>query len=96
VETDSARRAPTLTLTAAESRASGFAGCNQFTGGYELSGDRFTVGPLVMTRMFCEGRMEVEDAYSSALGEVTGIRVVDGALELLAGERVVVRATRGS
>lgn len=95
VETEISRGAPTLTLASAEGRASGFAGCNQFTGSFALSGSRLTFGALAMTRMFCDGRMELEEWYSRALGDVTNARISEGALELLAGDSVVVRAHPG-
>lgn len=94
VEADSTRPALTLTLGREEQRASGHAGCNQFGGTWRGSADSLSFGPLAMTRMFCEGRMELEARYGQALGQVSGVRVVDGTLELLAGERVVVRARR--
>lgn len=95
VEPDSARPALTLTLGREEQRASGHAGCNQFGGTWRGAADSLSFGPLAMTKMFCEGRMDLEARYGQALGQVNGVRVVDGMLELLAGERVVVRARRG-
>ena len=95
VEADSTRPAPTLRLSREGQRASGHAGCNQFGGTWRGAADSLSFGPLAMTKMFCEGRMEVEARYGQALGQVNGARVVAGMLELLAGERVVVRARRG-
>jgi heat shock protein HslJ len=96
VEADSTRPAPTLLVSRTDQRASGHAGCNQFGGSWQGSGESLSFGPLVMTRMFCEGRMDLETRYGAVLGVVTGVRVVDGLLELLAGDRVVVRARRGA
>lgn len=94
VEADSTRPAPTLLVTRTDQRASGHAGCNQFGGAWQGGGDSLSFGPLMMTRMYCEGRMDLEARYGAALQVVTGVRVVDGVLELLAGDRVVVRAKR--
>jgi heat shock protein HslJ len=55
-------------LEAANGVASGYAGCNRFTGPYEklVSGMRF--GNLVTTRMACDpARMELESAFLEAL-----------------------------
>ncbi len=58
--------APTLLLE--EENASGFGGCNTFTGGYALDGDSISIGPLAGTLMACEEpKMAVEGAYIPAL-----------------------------
>jgi heat shock protein HslJ len=42
----------------------GFSGCNQFTGSYNLEGDRLVLGPLGATMMACaEPAMSVETAF---------------------------------
>jgi heat shock protein HslJ len=62
-------RPPTLRLDSKEGRASGFAGCNRFSGSYQLAGDRLTFGPLLSTKMACERGMDVESAYLDALAK---------------------------
>jgi heat shock protein HslJ len=48
-------------------RAQGFSGCNRFSGGYQLEGDRLTLGPVAGTMMACpEPGMSVEDAFRQA------------------------------
>jgi putative lipoprotein len=50
--------------------ASGSAGCNDYTGSYELKGSAITVGPLATTRKSCSdpaGLMEQEAQYLSEL-----------------------------
>lgn len=84
----------TLVLNADDLRASGYAGCNQFSGTYTLAGSALTFGPLAMTRMYCQQGQALEDAYAKALAATTGQRVSDGKLELLAGGRVVARLRR--
>lgn len=61
---------PTLRLDSKESRASGFAGCNRFSGSFELAGARVAFGPLLSTKMACERGMDVEARYLDALGKV--------------------------
>jgi heat shock protein HslJ len=67
---------PTLTLE--EGTASGFGGCNTFTGGYELDGDSISIGPLAGTLMACEvQKMAVEGAFMPAL-EAADAWSIDG------------------
>jgi len=84
----------TLTLTAAGTRANGYAGCNRFFGSYTLTGSALRFGPLGMTRMACSGTEALETDYVKALEATTGQRAVKGKLELLAGTTVVARFTR--
>jgi heat shock protein HslJ len=85
------QRPLTLKLDPAAKRAAGFAGCNQYSGSYELSGTSLKFGPMVMTKMACSEAMDTESAYAEALGKVTGWRITGGNLELLAGETVVAK-----
>jgi len=74
----------TLRLDSASSRASGFAGCNQYSGAYTLAGDKLTFGPTMSTKMFCEPSQRLEDAYLGALGLVSTWE--------LAGDTLVLRS----
>jgi heat shock protein HslJ len=58
--------APTVRF--ADGRASGFSGCNRFTGGFKREGDTLTVGPLGGTMMACpEPRMAIEKSFLDGL-----------------------------
>lgn len=81
----------TLTLTAAGTRANGYAGCNNFFGSYTLTGSTLKFGLLGMTRMACPGTEALESAYTKALEATTAQRLSGGKLELLAGTTVVAR-----
>ena len=83
-----------LLLAADSNTASGYAGCNQFTGSYTLAGASLTFGPLAMTRMYCENAQALEDDYTKALAATTSQRMVNGRLELLAGTTMVARFKR--
>ena len=81
-----------IELTLVEGRISGNAGCNRFSASYTMD-TGMVIGPIASTRMLCHGRAgEVEAAVLHALPSVTGWRLVEGALELLAGEAVALRA----
>jgi heat shock protein HslJ len=70
---------------------SGSAGCNNYSGTYEVDGENISIGPLVTTRMACEepeGTMEQESEYLAALetvstwsidGDVLDLRTSEGA-----------------
>jgi heat shock protein HslJ len=85
---------PTLTLE--EGTASGFAGCNRFTGGYELDGNSFAVGPLAATQMACENaKTAVEAAYLPALEAVDAWAIEGGELVLSADGKETLRYEGG-
>lgn len=53
-----------------DGEVSGIAGCNDYSASYEVSGEKITIGPARITRMFCEepeGIMEQEMQYLAAL-----------------------------
>jgi heat shock protein HslJ len=75
-------RAPDLAFSAAESRASGFAGCNRFSGTYTVMGDSLHFGPLMSTKMACPGQDQVEVGYLSALSAVVTYTLADSSLIL--------------
>nr|WP_246356001.1 META domain-containing protein [Paraburkholderia humisilvae] len=63
----------TLTLSTAngQRRASGFSGCNRYTGSYMLRNGTLSFGQLASTRMACVGiGGEIEDAYLDALAHI--------------------------
>jgi heat shock protein HslJ/uncharacterized membrane protein len=66
-EAKDAKAAP-ITVRFADGRASGFSGCNRFTGAYTREGDTLTVGRLAGTMMACpEPRMAAERAFLDGL-----------------------------
>lgn len=76
------RKAPTLTLSSKDHRAHGFAGCNRFTGGYELNGDKLRFTALATTRMACAEPTR-EPALLKALEDTASWRIEGRTLELL-------------
>jgi heat shock protein HslJ len=87
-------RPATLLLTDISSRASGFAGCNQFSGSYTLSGSSLSFGPLAMTRMACAQGGELESRYTMALGQVTEWKMTSTGLELRKGSTLLAKFTK--
>lgn len=74
-------RAPTLKLSSKERRASGFAGCNRYSGSYELSGAQLRFGALAATRMAC-AEPTPETALLKALQETSSWKLEGRTLEL--------------
>jgi heat shock protein HslJ len=75
-----------LTLAfAADGRASGSAGCNNYTGGYRADGPKLTIGPVAATRRMCpapQGIMEQEQQFLKMLESVATARFEGDRLEL--------------
>jgi heat shock protein HslJ len=67
-----------ITVRFESGRLSGFAGCNNFSGGYTLAGDQLKIGPVASTQMACpEPGSSIENAFHAALSG-TWRYVVDG------------------
>jgi len=73
---------PHITLQGAEPRVSGFAGCNQISGGYTLAGDQLSFGQMAMTKRACPEGMELEREFAKALEETKSCEVSDDVLQL--------------
>lgn len=88
--------ADNVVFTLADGQISGSAGCNRFSARYALDAG-FALGPVALTRMLCQGRpAEIEARMLATLPTLTGWRIApDGALELLSGEGVALRALAG-
>jgi len=84
----------TLRLDETSGRASGYAGCNQFSGSYTLSGSSLSFGPLAMTRMACAQGGELESRYTMALGQATAWKMTSTGLELRKGSTLLAKFTQ--
>jgi heat shock protein HslJ len=84
-------RPATLRLDAG--RASGFAGCNTFSGGYLMAGSNLVMPDLTSTRMACAEGMELEREYLAALEATLSFRLTTQGLELLGENGVLARFT---
>lgn len=77
--------APPTLLLSEDTKASGFAGCNRYTGSYDLAQERLTFGRLASTRMYCAESMDVEQRFLAALEKTHSYRR-DGAELTLVGD----------
>jgi heat shock protein HslJ len=81
-----------LTLDYTTDKVSGTGGCNRFNGPITIEDDAVQIGPLVSTRMMCEGKGETESEYFAAL-EAARSFVLDGDMLVLKAQdgRVLVK-----
>lgn len=93
---DSPGGAPTLLLADAN-KASGFAGVNRWFGPYERSGTsqgKLRFGNIGMTMMAGpDDAMKRETRFVAALQSIDSYRVIDGRLELLSKDEVLLTFT---
>ena len=75
-------KAPFFTLQGAEPRISGFAGCNQITGGYQLEGQTLSFSKMAMTARACPEGMELERKVAKVLAETRSYEVSGDVLRL--------------
>lgn len=88
-----------VTLRLDGGQADGIAACNHFGGGYSLTGDTLTFGPMAVTEMACEEpRMSLEKAFLDALAATVAYRLDGGQLRLLdeAGADLAVLSAAGA
>ena len=64
-------------------QASGAGDCNQFSGGYELDGNKLAFGQLAMTMKACFEGMEVDSKLSTALGNTESFAIEGNSLMLM-------------
>jgi heat shock protein HslJ len=80
------------TVTFANATVSGFSGCNQYRGDYELERDAIAIGEIAVTAMACpDQEMEAEESYLAAFLDVDGWSLEDGELVLSAAGDEVLR-----
>ncbi len=61
-------------------------GCNGIGGDYRVEGERLVAGPLMATRMFCEGPVwQQEEAVNALLSAAPEIQRSGSAMRLVSG-----------
>jgi len=76
--------------TFSDATVSGNAGCNDYTGGYTVDGDKLTIGPLAATKKACgPAESAVETVFLTAMGQVATYSVSGDTLELKTAEAKV-------
>lgn len=83
-------KAADLTLQGSESLAAGFAGCNQFTGGYMIGEGGLSFGNLAITKRLCPEGMGLERDFTRALSFTRSYRIDGETLSLIDQNGTVV------
>lgn len=83
-----------ITLQGSESRAAGFAGCNQFTGSYTIGEGGLSFGSLAMTKRLCTEGMGLERDFTRALSFTRSYRIDGDTLSLVDQNGTVVAVLR--
>lgn len=76
-----------VTLTFADGRVMGKAGCNSFGGDYSLSGGRLKVPQLGTTLMYCDGAIGEQEAWITRLLGASPTISVDGDTMVLSDDK---------
>lgn len=87
------RKMPTLNFDMAQNRVSGMDGCNRIMGSFKLSENSgLSFSQMAGTMMACPDNNA--DFFNRALSKVNRFRIMNGKLELLSGEGLLVRMKR--
>ncbi len=84
----------TLTLDEPNKKISGFAGCNRFFGGYQSTEATLSFTGIGSTKMFCQDRMPIEDAYFQSLSSVQAYKIEGNKLYLLLEDKVMLEFSK--
>lgn len=86
---------PHILLDSSQKKATGFAGCNNFFGSYEIDGAALKFGPIGSTRMSClDLQLSLETEFLNALDQTSGWEIKDDMLLFLDGGDVLARFTK--
>ncbi|WP_299383332.1 META domain-containing protein [uncultured Lacinutrix sp.] len=86
----------TITFDEANSKVSGFSGCNNFFGNYTTEGNTIKFSALASTKKMCADKNSnlVESKMMAALGEVTSFEIKEDQLILLNSKTKLLTATK--
>ncbi len=78
-----------------DGRVSGNAGCNDYNGGYQIDGDKISIGPLTATRKMCSEPgdvMKTEQTFLQNMNSAATFTIRDDMLTIFdnAGEKLLV------
>jgi putative lipoprotein len=83
-------REPHLKLVEDGSMASGFGGCNGFSGTYVADGNTLRLGPLAVTQRACISGMETEMAFLAGLNAASRFTISGDTLTLYEGDSIAL------
>lgn len=83
-----------IEFKSAENRVNGNGGCNNYFGSYTKNGSSLKIGPVARTEMFCEGKMDVENALVTGLEKTIKYKVRLNTLELYDADKLFATFTK--
>lgn len=82
---------PYILLDSTQKKATGFAGCNNFFGGYEIDENALTFGPIGSTRMACPDlQLSLETEFLNVLGQTNQWEIKNDVLFFLDDSDVIL------
>ncbi len=91
VTTPEGMREAHIILASTDSRAHGFAGCNNFFGTFQADDDSLSFSPMGATMMACPDGMDTEQSFLKALGETTRAVISGQVMSLYADDYLLAR-----
>ena len=85
IQDSSIKKEMYLVLKKTDSRVEGNGGCNAFSSTFTLQNNQITFGPLVSTKIFCQG-IEAENEFFKALSSADHYYLKSDTLSLTHGE----------
>jgi len=73
---------PYLVFTQDDNKVVGFAGCNRFSGRYDVLASNVNLTQLLATKKLCFQQMNLETQFLTALSEADNYKVIDNTLTL--------------
>ncbi len=86
---DSFEKNPSLKFDSNKNGVSGFSGCNNFFGNFDLDKQSLSLGEMGMTRKMCPN-MALENTFINNLKNVSTYKIVDSKLKLLNKENQII------
>ena len=85
IDNPAGERAVNFLMKPSSTDVVGFSGCNRMFGRYALEGTSLKFDALGGTRMFCEGRMQIEQRFLTMFSQVARWQIFGASLRLLDG-----------
>ena len=85
------QREPHIIFKLNKENVSGSGGCNNFTGAYKIIGDSVQIGPLGITRKFCDSMMDQEAKFMRVLEAAGKYKIYGESLEVMSNNKVIAK-----
>ncbi|MCJ8348937.1 YbaY family lipoprotein [Moritella sp.] len=90
ITVEETQQPPHLTFTQGDNKVVGFAGCNRFSGRYDVLASNVNLTKLLTTKKLCFQQMNLETQFLTALSETDNYKVIDNTLTLYSNVGIVL------